>query len=103
MSESALEKSDALSLFSSPDAAKLFLKMVQILAQFRRKHSRSGARSLQILFHGWCMAPGDGGGCRGRKGVQGVCFGMCQNAGTNDENKMEGNIVFQNNSLIFRI
>ena len=30
------KKSDAPSLFSSPDAAKLFPKMVQILVRFRR-------------------------------------------------------------------
>ena len=75
MSESALEKSDAPSLFSSPDAAKLFSELMLILAQFRR----CSAVMEQDCFKVRCMADtwprGDGGGHRGRKGVQGMCFG----------------------------
>ena len=64
MSESALEKSDAPSLFSSPDAAKLFLKMVQILAQFRRCSAvmEQDRRKLCSMAGAWP---------RGMEGVQG--------------------------------
>ena len=52
MSESALEKSDAPSLFSSPDAAKLFSELMLILAQFRR----CSAVMEQDCFKVRCMA-----------------------------------------------
>ena len=69
MSESALEKSDAPSLFSSPDAAKLFLKIVQILAQFRRCFAVIAQDYFKFCFMAGHMAPEGGGG--GEGGVDG--------------------------------
>ena len=64
MSESALEKSDALSLFSSPDAAKLFSELMLILARFRR----CSAVMEQDCFKFCFMA---GAWLRGMEGVAG--------------------------------
>ena len=77
MSESALEKSDAPSLFSSPDAAKLFLKMVQILAQFRRCSAvmEQDRRKLCSMAGAWP---------RGMEGVQG------EEGGVDGSDKMLG-------------
>ena len=99
MSESALEKSDAPSLFSSPDAAKLFSELMLILAQFRRCSAVMEQDCFNFCFTANTWPRGMVGVIGGGRG----CGWKWQNIGTNDENKMEGNIVFQNNSLIFRI
>ena len=99
MSESALEKIRRTLAFFIPWCRKAVFRIDADFGSVSALFSRNGARLLQILFHGWCMAPGDGGGAGGGRG----CGWKWQNIGTNDENKMEGNIVFQNNSLIFRI
>ena len=92
MSESALEKSDAPSLFSFPDAAKLFLKMVQILPRFRRCSAVMAQDYFKFCFMAGAWPRGDGGGHRGRKGVQGMCFGSDKMLGQMTKIKWRGTI-----------
>ena len=71
------KKSDAPSLFSSPDAAKLFLKMVQILARFRRCSAviAQNRRKFCSMAGAWP---------RGMEGVQG------EEGGVDGSDKMLG-------------
>ena len=68
MSESALEKSDAPSLFSSPDAAKLFSELMLILARFRRCSAVMEQDCCKFCFTAGHMASGGWRGLQGEEG-----------------------------------